>query len=110
MSEVVACDAIEIVALRGGAMSREITLDYRIDNPGGDSWPCRCGASRCRGQTGRSVFTLPEAFQREYLPLVAPWSSGVDLVGLLLRVRMILRSRGPEPERPCGSPRDEPSG
>ena len=51
----------------------EITVDYLINNPGGDSWPCNCDARRCRGHTGRSFFTLPVAVQREYLPLLAPW-------------------------------------
>ncbi len=51
----------------------EITVDYLINNPGGDSWPCQCGAARCRGMTGTSFFDLPVRFQREYLPLLAPW-------------------------------------
>ena len=51
----------------------ELTLDYLINNEGGDSWPCHCGAARCRGETGHSFFTLPEALQCEYAPLLAPW-------------------------------------
>ena len=51
----------------------EITVDYLINNPGGDSWPCQCGAARCRGMTGTSFFDLPVRFQREYFPLLAPW-------------------------------------
>ena len=51
----------------------ELTTDYLINNQGGDSWPCRCGAARCRGETGESFFSLPDEFQREYLPLLAPW-------------------------------------
>ncbi len=51
----------------------EITVDYLINNPGGDSWPCNFGAARCRGETGTSFFELPAGLQREYYPLLAPW-------------------------------------
>ena len=51
----------------------EITVDYLINNAGGDSWACNCGAGRCRGVTRRSFFDLPVDIQREYLPLLAPW-------------------------------------
>ena len=51
----------------------EITVDYLVNNPGGDSWPCHCGADRCRGETGISYFTIPLEIQLEYLPLLAPW-------------------------------------
>ncbi len=47
--------------------------ERNIDNAGGDTWRCRCGAPRCRGVTGTSFFELPLSFQREYLPLLAPW-------------------------------------
>jgi hypothetical protein len=50
----------------------ELTIDYLINNQGGDSWPCRCGADRCRGETGKSFFSLPDEFQREYLPASCP--------------------------------------
>ena len=51
----------------------EITLDYNINIAGGDSWPCNCGAARCRGETIGSYFKLPLAMQLEYLPLLADW-------------------------------------
>lgn len=63
----------DIVARRDIEPGCEFTLDYLINNEGGNSWPCHCGAARCRGETGLSFFTLPEEFQREYLPLLAPW-------------------------------------
>ena len=66
-------DQIDVVARRKVDANAELLLDYLINNPGGESWPCRCGAPRCRGETGKSFFTLPEALQREYLPLLAPW-------------------------------------
>jgi hypothetical protein len=62
----------EIVARRDIAAGCELTFDYLINNAGGNSWPCSCGAERCRGETGISFFTLPEEIQREYLPLLTP--------------------------------------
>ncbi len=64
---------IHVVARRGVAAGEELTVDYLINNAGGDSWRCHCGAARCRGETGISFFTLPPDVQREYLPLLAPW-------------------------------------
>jgi hypothetical protein len=66
-------DGIFLVARRPVAAGEEITLDYLINNSGGESWPCDCGERRCRGKTGVSFFTLPPEIQREYLPLLAPW-------------------------------------
>jgi hypothetical protein len=66
-------DRIDIVALRDIEAGSELTRDYLINNPGGDSWPCHCGALRCRGETGDSFLTLSEKLQPEYLPLLAPW-------------------------------------
>jgi hypothetical protein len=66
-------DSIDVVALRDVEPDSELTIDYLINNPGGDSWQCHCGAARCRGETGKSFFTLPESFQREYFRLLAPW-------------------------------------
>jgi hypothetical protein len=64
---------IEVVARRSIAAGDELTLDYLINNSGGDCWPCHCGAVRCRGETARSFFHLPLEIQLEYLPLLAPW-------------------------------------
>ena len=63
----------EIVARRPIATGDEIRVDYLVNNSGGDSWPCGCGAARCRGMTSHSFFTLPAEQQREYLPLLADW-------------------------------------
>ncbi|XOV84918.1 MAG: SET domain-containing protein-lysine N-methyltransferase [bacterium] len=60
-------------ARRAIAKGSEITVDYLNNNPGGDSWLCRCGSERCRGKTGTSFFKLPLPFQREYYPLLADW-------------------------------------
>lgn len=66
-------DRIEIVARRPIAANEELRVDYLINNSGGNSWPCNCGAARCREMTGVSFFTLPLDQQREYLPLLADW-------------------------------------
>jgi SET domain-containing protein len=63
----------EIVARRRIPAGEEIRVDYLINNSGGDSWPCDCGAARCRGMTGVSFFILPPELQRDYLPLLADW-------------------------------------
>lgn len=63
----------QVVARQAIRAGDEITLDYLINNPGGDSWSCNCGSARCRGETGTSFFNLPTGIQREYLPFLAPW-------------------------------------
>jgi len=65
--------AVHIVARRSVRAGEEITIDYNINIAGGSSWPCRCGAARCRGETIGNFFTLPEDEQMEYLPLLADW-------------------------------------
>ena len=67
------CDILELVARRPIAADEEVTLDYLINNPGGASWQCHCGASRCRGLIAGSYFDLPIEIQREYRPLLAEW-------------------------------------
>ena len=68
-------DEVITRARRDIQSGEEITVDYLINNPGGDSWPCHCGSDRCRGETGISFFHLPIEIQREYVPLLAPWFS-----------------------------------
>ena len=60
-------------ARRKISSGEEITVDYLINNAGGDSWRCHCGTNRCRGKTGTRFFDLPLQFQREYYPLLADW-------------------------------------
>lgn len=62
-----------LVARRAIAAGDEITIDYAINASGGDSWPCRCGAARCRGTVEGEFFNLSPALQREYRPLLAEW-------------------------------------
>ena len=53
--------------------NEEITCDYNINITGGTSWPCQCGAKRCRGETIGDFFKLPGEIQREYRPYLAAW-------------------------------------
>jgi len=66
-------EGISVVALQDLDAGCELTVDYLINNAGGNSWTCRCGSQRCRGETGISFFTLPQSVQEEYYPLLAPW-------------------------------------
>lgn len=67
-------DATYLVARRDIAAGDEITCDYNINVTNGTAWPCRCGAARCQGQVLGDFFRLPIERQREYRPLLAPWS------------------------------------
>jgi hypothetical protein len=66
-------DSCFIVARRDIPAGQEITCDYSLNVTGGDSWPCNCGADRCRGQITGDFFRLPDEFQREYHPYLAEW-------------------------------------
>lgn len=66
-------ESIFIVARREIAAGEEITFDYNVNTSGGNSWPCRCGAARCRGESVGDFFSLPERQQSEYRPLLAAW-------------------------------------
>ncbi len=62
-----------LVARRGITAGDEITCDYSVNVTGGSSWPCRCGAARCRGVVVGDFFQLPREIQLEYRPLLADW-------------------------------------
>ncbi len=62
-----------LVARRDIVAGDEITCDYNINITGGSSWPCHCGAKRCRGETIGDFFLLPIEIQKEYRPLLADW-------------------------------------
>lgn len=66
-------DTIHIMARREIGAGEEITFDYNINTSAGNSWPCHCGALRCRGETIGDFFSLPGEQQREYLPYLAEW-------------------------------------
>jgi len=71
--EIYEGSAVHIVARRDIAPEEEITFDYDVNTSGGNSWPCGCGAARCRGESVGDFFELPEAHQREYRMLLADW-------------------------------------
>ncbi len=62
-----------LVARRDIAEDEEITVDYNVNITGGTSWPCHCGAARCRGETLGDYFLLPPETRAEYRPLLADW-------------------------------------
>ena len=66
-------DGPYLVARRRIEPRQELTCDYSLNVTGGDSWPCQCGARRCRGVVTGDFFALPEALQREYRPYLADW-------------------------------------
>ncbi len=65
--------AVWIVARRDISAGEEITFDYNVNTSAGTSWPCACGAARCRGESVGDFFALPLEDQREYRPLLADW-------------------------------------
>ena len=62
-----------VLALREISTGEEVVYDYAINAVGGEAWTCGCGASNCRGRPRCDFFTLPEARQLEYLPILDPW-------------------------------------
>jgi hypothetical protein len=62
-----------LFARRNISVGEEITCDYNLNITGGTSWPCHCGAARCRGETLGDFFRLPIEIQREYRPFLADW-------------------------------------
>lgn len=62
-----------LYARRFISAGEELTCDYSMNITGGTSWPCHCGAKRCRGETTGDFFKLPMDIQREYMPLLADW-------------------------------------
>ena len=66
-------DKVYIVARRNIAHGEEITFDYNINTADGSTWPCNCGAARCRDESVGDFFHLPLDQQLEYRPLLADW-------------------------------------
>jgi SET domain-containing protein len=62
-----------LVARKVIALGEEITIDYNVNIVNGTSWPCRCGATRCKGIVTGDFFLLPREWQYEYRPLLADW-------------------------------------
>jgi len=62
---------VKVFAWRPIPAGDEITIDYRLNAFGGDSWPCRCGAADCTGVVEGGFFAMPEERQRLLLPHAA---------------------------------------
>lgn len=58
---------VKVFAWKPIGAGEEITIDYRLNAFGGDSWPCGCGAAICTGMVEGSFFALPEDRQNAYL-------------------------------------------
>ena len=59
---------VKVFAWRTIEAGEEITIDYRLNASGGDSWPCRCGTAACTGVVEGSFFAMPDERQRLLLP------------------------------------------
>lgn len=64
---------VKVFAWRDIAAGEEITIDYRLNAYGGDSWPCLCGTGACSGTVVGSFFALDRQRQEAYLPYAPPF-------------------------------------
>ena len=74
-----ACDpnamrsGMKVFAWRDITRCEEITIDYRLNAFGDESWACACGRPSCAGELIGSFFALDEERQRRYLPYAPPF-------------------------------------
>lgn len=64
---------VKVFAWRDISAGEEITIDYRLNAFGGDSWPCACGSATCTRTVVGSFFALPKDRQHAYLPYAPPF-------------------------------------
>ncbi|MBK9924499.1 MAG: SET domain-containing protein-lysine N-methyltransferase [Anaerolineales bacterium] len=62
-----------VLACRDITEGEEITYDYAINGDNEGTFPCHCGAKRCRKTYIGNYFKLPMEFQLEYLPYLDKW-------------------------------------
>lgn len=62
-----------VFARRKIATGEEVTYDYAVNGDNDGTFPCLCGATRCRKTYLGNYFQLPLAIQREYLPYLDDW-------------------------------------
>jgi phosphoribosylformimino-5-aminoimidazole carboxamide ribotide isomerase len=62
-----------VLAKRAIVAGEEITYDYAVNGDNDGTFPCQCGAARCRRIYTGNYFKLPLAVQREYLPYLDDW-------------------------------------
>lgn len=63
----------KVIARREIVVGEEITYDYAVNGNNDGTFPCQCGATRCRKIYLGNYFKLPLAIQREYLPYLDNW-------------------------------------
>ena len=59
---------VTVFAWRPIAAGEEITIDYRLNAFGGDTWRCACGTGNCTGEVVGSFFAMDPERQRLLLP------------------------------------------
>lgn len=59
---------VKVFAWRNIDQGQEITIDYRLNAFGGETWACSCGSASCTGHVVGDFFSLDLERQREYLP------------------------------------------
>lgn len=64
---------VKVFARRNIRRGEEITIDYRLNAFGGETWTCLCDTSRCTGQVVGDFFSLDARRQRLYLPYAPPF-------------------------------------
>jgi len=62
-----------VFARRAIAAGEEITYDYAVNGDNDGTFPCQCGAARCRKTYLGNYFKLPLTIQYEYLPYLDDW-------------------------------------
>lgn len=65
----------QVLAMRDIAEGEEITFDYSINGDNDGTFPCHCGAARCRSVYIGDYFKLPIELQLDYLPYLDEWFS-----------------------------------
>jgi hypothetical protein len=63
----------KVLACKKIVTGEEITFDFTINGDNEGTFPCQCGAARCRKVYQGDYFKLPLEFQREYLPYLEDW-------------------------------------
>lgn len=63
----------KVIALKPIHKDQEITFDYAVNGDNDGTFPCHCGAARCRKIYQGNFFKLPLPLQLEYLPYLDDW-------------------------------------
>ena len=79
----------KVFAMKNIAKGEEVTCDYTINGENEGTFPCNCGAKRCRKIYIGNYFKLPVQLQIEYLPFLEDWfmQQHKDEIGALKKRR-----------------------